>query len=205
MPNLLSTPSKMPGYGTNLPATACRVGSELRKIKGSVCASCYAFRGNYTFKNVKTALDQRLEFLNTSEPEVWITEMTKAISESMTSFFRWHDSGDIQSLEHLESIVEVCKRTPEIKHWLPTREYRDVIDFVAKHGAFPENLTVRVSAPMVGQYLNLNDTHVLAGLTTSSVNAHKGWVCPSSTQGNKCLACRACWDPNIKNVDYVKH
>ena len=26
--------------------------------------------------------------------------------------FRWHDSGDVQSVQHLKNIFEVCKRTP---------------------------------------------------------------------------------------------
>ena len=39
-------------------------------------------------------------------------------------FFRWHDSGDIQDVKHLEDIVEVTRQTPEIMHWLPTLETR---------------------------------------------------------------------------------
>ena len=33
------------------------------------------------------------------------------------------DSGDLQSLEMLEAIAEVARQTPEVKHWLPTKEY----------------------------------------------------------------------------------
>ena len=44
----LTRTSKMPGLSYSLPAWECKTGSKLRKIKGSVCASCYALKGNYT-------------------------------------------------------------------------------------------------------------------------------------------------------------
>ena len=56
--------SKMPGLSYSLPAWECKTGSKLRKIKGSVCASCYALKGNYTrYKAIKAAQYVRLEAL----------------------------------------------------------------------------------------------------------------------------------------------
>ena len=47
---------KMPGLSYSLPAWECKTGSKLREIKGSVCASCYALKGNYTrYKAIKAA------------------------------------------------------------------------------------------------------------------------------------------------------
>ena len=40
----LSKPGKMPGYAYSTPAAACKTGSKLRLIPGSVCANCYALR-----------------------------------------------------------------------------------------------------------------------------------------------------------------
>ena len=40
--------SKMPGLSYSLPAWECKTGSKLRKIPGSVGASGYALKGNYT-------------------------------------------------------------------------------------------------------------------------------------------------------------
>jgi hypothetical protein len=54
--------SKMPGLSYSLPAWECKTGSKLRKIPGSVCASCYALKGNYTrYKAIKEAQYRRLE------------------------------------------------------------------------------------------------------------------------------------------------
>ena len=37
----LSVPSKMPGYSYGIPAQACKTGSKLVGVKGSVCEHCY--------------------------------------------------------------------------------------------------------------------------------------------------------------------
>ena len=113
----LSKPSKMPGPAHNLPAVACKTGAKLVKIPGSVCAGCYALKGRYRFKNVQAALNRRLQAL---EDPRWVDAMVVVITGE--KYFRWHDSGDIQSLKHLENIFEVCKRTPGTSHWMPTRE-----------------------------------------------------------------------------------
>ena len=44
----LTKTSKMPGLSYSLPAWECKTGAKLRKVKNSVCASCYAMKGNYT-------------------------------------------------------------------------------------------------------------------------------------------------------------
>ena len=196
-----SAPSKMPCHSYSTPAARCVTGAKLANVKGSICASCYALRGNYRFGNVQKALERRLESL--SSP-LWVEAMTQAIGGWESSgFFRWHDSGDIQSLEHLEKIAQVASNLPHISFWLPTREYAFVSAYVAKHGAFPSNLTVRLSAYMVEG----NPPAMLAkrlGVQTSGVSK-TGFTCPSSTQGNKCLSCRACWDKTVENVNYKKH
>ena len=43
----LSKPAKMPGYAYGLPAWECKTGAKLVKVPGSVCAGCYALKGNY--------------------------------------------------------------------------------------------------------------------------------------------------------------
>ena len=95
----LSKPSKMPGPAHNLPAVACKTGAKLVKIPGSVCAGCYALKGRYRFNNVQAALKRRLQAL---EDPRWVDAMVTLITGE--KYFRWHDSGDIQSLKHLENI-----------------------------------------------------------------------------------------------------
>ena len=66
----LGKPSKMPGYSTAIPASACRTGAKLAQIPGSVCASCYAMRGNYLYTSVREGLQRRMEAIAGELPRV---------------------------------------------------------------------------------------------------------------------------------------
>lgn len=193
----LSKPSKMPCHGYGLSAFACKTGTKLASIPGSVCAGCYAKRGNYTFRNVQSAQNTRLLKL-LSDTDAWVEQMVGEIAlREKSGYFRWHDSGDLQSAAHLEAIAEIARRLPTIKFWLPTKEYT----LVQNMGQCPANLIIRVSHPMVGRAYDANGAFAY----TSSVASGVGYACPASKQGNKCLECRACWDKSVKNVDYHKH
>ena len=187
----LSAPSKMPGPAYNLPAVACITGAKLVQIPGSVCAGCYALKGRYRFSNVRLALARRLESLK--HPR-WVEAMVTLIHGE--PWFRWHDSGDLQSSWHLKQIFEVCNRTPETSHWLPTREAR--ILNLMDPDIIPSNLIIRMSSHMIDQ------GPVTFWPWTSTVSTTTK-TCPAKDQGNECKSCRACWDRSVSNVTYPKH
>ncbi len=191
----LGEPSKMPGYAYGISAKMCQVGGVLAKVKGSVCHKCYALRGHYQHKGVQQAHAKRLQSLTNP---MWVDAMVFMIRYRRTEHFRWHDSGDIQSLAHLEKIADVCWKTPEVKHWLPTREQRYVNEYIDKYGDFPANLCVRVSATMI-------DGEPPTDFNQTSTVVKEGHTCPAPEQGNTCGSCRKCWDRNVKNVAYKKH
>ena len=198
----LSNPSKMPGKAYSIPASRCNVGSRLAKVKGSVCEGCYALKGMYRFPNVQDALEKRYQSL---ADERWINSMALLISNQSKDFFRWHDSGDLASVAHLKQIVDVCKLTPKTKHWLPTREYKLVENYINQYGALPSNLVIRLSAHKV----NFPAPEKLAkrlGVQTSSVTTSKDdFTCKAPKQNNECKDCRLCWNPKVSNVSYLKH
>ena len=178
-----SAPSKMPCQSWSIPAKRCKTGMKLRDVVGSICSKCYALKGRYPFPNVQAALERRFQSLFNP---LWVDAMVAAIQLSESSgFFRWHDSGDVQDVAHLEKIASVAKRLPNIQFWLPTREYGFVAEFLKKHGSFPSNLTVRLSALMLDGAPPVGIAKRF-GLTTSGVSK-EGFTCPSSTQGGKCL------------------
>jgi hypothetical protein len=86
---------------------------------------------------------------------------------------------------------------------LPTREYGFVSEYVKRHGLFPKNLTVRLSAFMVNGPPPTGLAKIL-GVKTSGV-LKTGFTCPAYRQGNQCLECRACWDKRVANVNYKAH
>ena len=187
----LSKPSKMPGWSIGLPAKECKTGAKLRQIKDSVCYDCYALKGCYVFKVVQDAQYKRLAAVRSPQ---WVQAMAHLINSKKSNVFRWHDSGDVQDLEHLNKIYEVCRLTPTRRHWMPTREA-----WVKDHlNRAPSNLVIRFSSPMIDQ------GPVNSWANTSTV-VTSGATCPSAKQGNQCLDCRNCWNPEIKNISYGQH
>jgi len=156
-----------------------------------VCYDCYALKGCYVFKVVQDAQYRRLAALK--DPQ-WVDAMAHLINSKKPDVFRWHDSGDVQDLDHLMKIYEVCELTPTKRHWLPTREAW-IKDHLASK---PNNLVIRFSAPMVNQRAPQSWPH-------SSEVVDKDFNCPASQQDNECKDCRMCWDPEIKTIRYHKH
>ena len=189
----LSKPSKMPGHAYGLPAKECKTGSKLAQKEGTTCSGCYALKGCYVFKVVQEAQYRRLEAIR---HPLWVRAMAAQINSKKTKFFRWHDSGDVQSLKHLLKIFKVARLTPEVAHWLPTREawtqaYQD---------RAPSNLVIRFSMPMVNQPAAGNWLN-----TSTVVTDETKATCPAPQQDNSCRDCRACWSPSVKNVAYLAH
>ncbi len=196
----LSEPSKMPGYGYGLPAlVTCHTGSKLATIDGTTCSTCYACKGHYLFDNVKRAQDFRLRAIH---GKAWVDAMVAMIGSKREKYFRWHDSGDIVSMEHLEKIVQVAVRLPKYLFWLPTQEHKLIREYQATGKAFPENLIVRLSTPLI------DGRPVTTDLCTSTVHRDKpahGVICPAPLNNNTCGQCRMCWDKRVKNVSYRHH
>ena len=204
----------MPWYGFSTSALDCQTGSKLREVKNSVCSKCYACRGNYCFSNVKESHTKRLDA--TKDPrfvEAMTTVITTLYNRGKKTYklngkdvkenrFRWHDSGDIQSLEHLEKINQIAINCHFIDFWLPTKEIGYTNQFLKKHKEFAPNLTVRVSNPMIGETFK----KAPMGLPFSTVNVTDNNImqCSAPQQDNKCLDCRMCWDKD-KNVNYKAH
>ena len=197
----------MPCPSFSTPAADCRTGSKLRLIKGSVCATCYAHnRGNYCRPNVKSLRVYNLDGIRANKTaahwKAWGDAMVATIGESKHGgYFRWHDSGDVQSLAHLTAIAYIAGKLTHIDFWLPTKEKGFLLAFIRAHGNFPVNLTVRLSAPMVDGTAPKAWTLTSTVYTTTPI----GTECRAYTQGGECVDCRACWDKTIPNISYPKH
>ena len=187
----LSKPSKMPGWAYGLPAKECKTGSKLAKVKGSVCDGCYALKGCYVFKVVQDAQYKRLKAIRSP---LWVGAMSLIINSKKSKYFRWHDSGDVQDEAHLMKIFAVCKSTPTVKHWMPTREawIKKYLDHC------PKNLIIRLSMTMIDQAAAGSWPHTSTVVT-------EGRTCPAPDQSGQCGDCRQCWSDDVSNIAYGKH
>lgn len=226
----LSAPGKMPGASYGLPAAdapwvpevckklglpvppvwGCPIGRVLKHVKypenkhKTVCSGCYATRNMYVMTNVRKAQVRRL-VAYTSDPDQWVKGMVVLLQKEQRNdrlYFRWHDSGDLLHLSHLQDVARVAALTPKIKHWLPTRERGIVDEHVRRGGLLPRNLTIRLSAQLV------DGKPPVGNWPTSTVHwkgTPVGRSCPAPSQGNSCGDCRACWDKRVRNVSYHHH
>lgn len=205
--------TKMPCKSFSIPTESCQTGFRMAQIKGSICASCYADKGNYAMyaKTIKPAQFARLDSVwqameSSDHAELWISGMVAHIGQDQ--YFRWHDSGDLQGLAHLELIATVAEQTPNCDHWLPTREYAIVKEYIAKYGSLPKNLIVRLSAMYPDQPVKIPAS--LAGIgNVAASNVHskghtwQGVRCGAPDNGGACGSCRVCWSQTT--VSYELH
>ena len=197
--------SKMPCKSYSLPTLACKTGFKMAQIKGSICSKCYANTGFYSMyaNTVEPAQHARLDSI--TDPN-WIDAMVSMIGTD--SHFRWHDSGDLQDVQHLEKIAQVAINTPNCKHWLPTREYAMVKQYIDLHGSLPSNLIVRLSAMYPDKPVIIpKSLQGFENITTSNVHTKNapviGTLCSAPANSGKCGDCRACWSGSV--VSYELH
>jgi len=193
------------------PKYGCAIGGKLAGVAGTTCAACYADnRGQYGAPSVHKGQTKRV--VGVHDPR-WIEAMLIQINryvDPAEPFFRWHDSGDLLGDWHLEAIATIASATPWVNYWLPTREALIVSRFLRKHGDFPSNLTVRVSAtkvdagPPTGLPVNTSTVHsddTAAAMAARDTDA----LCDAAHRGGQCGPCRACWDRDVDNVSYGIH
>lgn len=200
----LSEPRKMPSFTFSTPAEDCITGSKLRKVPGSVCEDCYAMKNRYRMPSVMAPRKHNLALLQ--DLPTWTAMMIETIYDRERSgYFRWHDSGDLQSFEHLLAIIDIARALPEIKFWLPTKEKQFLARLKRWRGKVPDNLVIRLSMPMIDQTPRgawpLTSTVHRAGNFSPAF----GQECGAYRNAGKCGDCRACWSADVANVSYPKH
>ena len=211
-----SQTSKMPGRSWSTSARRCVVGGKLRGVKGSTCSHCYALQGAYNWDSYENAADRRWDALqralsSAASKALFIRAMVTIASRQR--HFRWHDSGDIHGVEHLRMIVAIAKAAPNTLFWLPTREYGLVAQYLDSGETIPDNLVIRISAPMIAQNPRALKCRFagVSGITFSTVGLSEDnpeqvtLQCPSRRYQNTCGPCRACWSPNALVIDYPLH
>lgn len=203
----MTTTSKMPCNSFELPTANCITGAKMSLVAGSICSKCYAKNGSYKVyeKAILNAQNNRLANLYHAD---WVSAMVASIGKQ--SVFRWHSSGDIQSIAHLHNIALVALAMPTTRFWLPTREYSMIADYLKQYGSLPSNLIVRLSAMFIDKPVIIpKSLQGFSNITASNVHSLTGSIhgqaCIAPTQNGECRDCRACWNTDIKTVSYLAH
>jgi len=194
----LSWPGKMDCPSWGISAARCRIGSLLAGKEGTVCSGCYALKGTFQFRFSQEKLERAYAGLMDLR-NLWTPSMVFLIRWYASERFRWFHSGDLQGISHLRNIIRICLETPDVLHWLPTREAKVV---AAYKDDIPRNLTIRASATDID-----GEPPRWWPLTSTVVTKGEEGVCPSSREGGNCSdhGCTACWDREVRNVQYRRH
>ena len=197
----LSKASKMPCRSWSLQAlVTCPASKDANGELVAACAGCYATTGNYNFPNVKAPREHNKDDWKRSE---WVDDMVQELDADR--YFRWFDSGDVYDIRLAKKILEVMKRTPWVRHWLPTRMHKfdKFVPVLNEMQSLP-NVVVRLSSDGV-------NGETIEGVTTSTIiptseQAPKNaTVCEAYERDGKCGQCRACWNKDVSLVAYVAH
>ena len=196
----LSKASKMPCRSWSLQALdTCPASRDASGALVPACSGCYATTGNYRFKNVKAPREHNRQDW---KRDSWVDDMVAELDNDR--YFRWFDSGDMYSLGLARKILEVCERTPWVKHWIPTRMHKfSKFAMVLARLESLSNVVVRLSSDSItGQVISGSTTSTIATLDTVPTDAV---VCEAYMRQGKCDKCRACWDKSVSVVDYIGH
>ena len=196
---MLSRTSKLGCFSWSLQALeTCQgsIGKDGELVE--VCQGCYATQGFY---HMPDAISLRKNNKDDWQTDDWVARMVKALSKQKK--FRWFDSGDIYSVDLAWKIYDVCRQTPHVKHWLPTRMHKfDKYSNVLGALDCLPNVVVRLSADNVEEQIEGQHTSMVIKTHEHRRGVH---VCPSSLQAGKCDTCTACWNKDVKVVAYVAH
>ena len=208
----ISKTSKMKITGKKVGSWSLPAGTSCPGAKGAeVCEGCYAKKGMYRFPVVKNVREHNAQDYHRDD---WVADMVKEVSKY--DYFRWFDSGDIETPELAEKIGKVINITATTKHWLPTRS--DKIPKISKtlFKGFPNgtnlsassNVAIRPSADNIG--LNNKErpgvnSYVIRDTDLFEAKRQGIFVCPVTTDKNRtsCDTCTMCYT-NAK-VAYLVH
>lgn len=226
---LLTTTTKMPSQSFSLPAgRACpsafygehfKVGQPATVDPSTICGSCYAQKGQYTWPVVQHAQESRFMWVldcqrrGDAGAAEFVSTMVAAIRRSTAhqtgqKYFRVHDSGDLFSVWYADAWRTVAGQLPDVRFWIPTRSWRTkqpAMLAALEQLASQPNVTLRPSA----LFFNAPAPRIpgfAAGTTASPADLDDDtWTCPAPGQGGKCLDCRVCWDAPEMPVSYHQH
>ena len=182
------------------PLCTCREDAPCRSM-------CYAGKGCQQIARVQGAYYRNLR-LYYEDPDNFFEQIYCKIKFTGLPKVRWFDSGDMADAEFFERMIDVCKKTPNVKHMAFTKKYEIVNEYIDKNGALPENLNVMFSAwdrfwdvpnphGLGVAYIDFNDKRLNPEFPKNA------FICPG--RDSTCSACSVCFSKKVKAVVFHQH
>ena len=135
------------------------------------------------------------------------------VKNNRISAFRWHDSGDIISAEHLAVLIDIANAAPRVSFYTYTHNIKLANDFIKAGNKLPDNLIVNISTDATAWPIwdAIKDKYMSAGFgffiyNNLPANVDDITVCPAVDErgkktGVKCASCGRCLDDvNVTTV-----
>lgn len=182
------------------PTCTCRSDAPCRK-------QCYANKGRQQISTVQAAYYRNLR-LYYDDPDNFFEQVYYKVKFSGLPKVRIFDSGDLPDMAFLVRLVEVCKKTPNTKYMMFSKQYEMVNDYIDKNGPLPDNLNILFSAwdklweapnphGLGVAYVDFNEKRLNPDIPKNA------FVCPG--RESTCSACGVCWNKKLKAVVFHEH
>ena len=182
------------------PVCTCRTDAPCKE-------GCYASKGCQQIATVQAAYYRNLRLYN-SDPDNFFEQVYCKVKFAGLPKVRWFDSGDLVDADFFRRMVELCRKTPDVKHMAFTKRYEIVNDYIDKHGELPDNLNIMFSAWHA--LWGVPNPHKLGvayvDFKDKSLNPEfpkNAFVCPG--RESTCSACGACFNKKLKAVIFHQH
>lgn len=168
---------------------------------------CYAGKGCQQIAVVQGAYYRNLR-LYYDDPDNFFEQVYYKVKFTGLPKVRWQDSGDIPDAAFFDRVVDLCKKTPNVKHMLFTKKYEIINEYIDKNGELPSNLNVLFSAWHKMWFIpnphNLGIAYI--DFNDKSLNPEfpkNAFICPG--RESTCSACGACFNKKLKAVIFHQH
>lgn len=169
------------------PALSCRKDAPCRGV-------CYACKGNYRFRNVKTALQGNF-WAYMHDPQGYFDAVSKVVKAKCTTpdhIVRWHSAGDIVDDAYFQGVIRVAEENPTVEFYIYTKQYEIVNRALDSGTAIPPNLCVLFSHAQKGWESHIQNPHRLPetyidfvdeAMNPDAVHDPKATHCPAVARG----------------------
>ena len=110
---------------------------------------CYDVKACLQYTNVVNARAKNTALFRYDRINFFEQLWAKMSRKKVNKFLRFHVSGEIVDIDHLELIIETAKKFPDFKIWTYTKMYWIVNQYIKEHGGnkscIPSNLTIMYS------------------------------------------------------------
>ena len=110
---------------------------------------CYDIKACLQYVNVRIARAKNTALFMYSRDEFFNQLWQRMERRKKNKFLRFHVSGEIMDINHLERMIETARRFPDFVIWTYTKMYGIVNEYIRKHGGnkncIPENFTIMFS------------------------------------------------------------